>query len=111
MGLLLTWLLFSLPLTPWLLAVLVVLLSLMIESLVAHHYGLAMIFITPLALLLGEATSLTHLAVFPLIAARFHDTLLGGITGLLGGYCLQQPVLRQTINRLLRPRMMQPEAE
>lgn len=111
MGLLLTWLLFSLPLTPWLLAVLVVLLSFTIESLVVHHYGLAMIFITPLALLLGEATSLSHLAVFPLITARFHDTLLGGITGLLGGYCLQQPVLRQVVNGLLRPRLIPPEVK
>lgn len=102
LGLLLTWLLISLPLTAWSVALLVMLLSAVIESLVVRHYGLASVFITPMAILLAEAAHLGQGTASALIEARFYDTLAGGLLGLLGGLSLHWPPLRQGLSRLVR---------
>ena len=54
------------------------------EMLVVRHYGLAMIFVTPLTILLAEATQLGHETPAALLQARLFDTLLGSVVGLLG---------------------------
>jgi hypothetical protein len=46
-----------LPLTPWTVALAVTVLTLVVESLVVRHYGIAAIFITPLALLPAEGAN------------------------------------------------------
>jgi uncharacterized membrane protein YccC len=87
-GLVLAWLLFSLPPDPWLLATLVILLNFAIETLVTRNYGLAVVFITPLTVLL--AGMLQHGAPSEqLVLARMVDILLGSLCGLLGGSLLQ----------------------
>lgn len=87
-GLVLAWLLFSLPPDPWLLATLVILLNFAIETLVTRNYGLAVVFITPLTVLL--AGMLQHGAPpEQLVLARMVDILLGSLCGLLGGSLLQ----------------------
>lgn len=76
-GLLLSWGLLALPLDPWRLALMIIVLTFIVETAVVRHYGFAAIFITPLTLLLAEAVTLGHGSVSALIQARFVDTLLG----------------------------------
>ncbi len=71
-GMLLAWSLLSLPLDPWRIALLVILLVFVIESLVVRHYGLAVIFITPLTILLAEAATLGAAPLAELIAVALH---------------------------------------
>ena len=94
-GMLLAWGLLSLPLDPWRIALLVILLAFTIETLVVRHYGLAVIFITPLTLLLAEAATLGHAPLAELIESRFTDTLLGCVVGLVGGVCLHSARFRE----------------
>jgi nitrate/nitrite transporter NarK len=79
------------------------LLSVVVETLVVRHYGMAAVFITPMAILLAEAAHLGQGSAFALIEARFYDTLAGGLVGLLGGLALHLPALRQGISRLILP--------
>ena len=102
-GMLVAWGVLSLPLDPWRVAPVVMLLSFAVEWLVVRHYGLATIFITPLTILLAEAATLdaqaSHAA---LIQSRFLDTALGCTVGLLGGVVLHRPRLRAAVGRALR---------
>lgn len=101
-GLLLAWGLLLLPLNSWSIALVMMLLCFIIETAVVRHYAFAAIFITPLTILLAEAATLGHSSATPLIEARFYDTLLGCLVGLLGGVCLHSPVFRERVGRLLR---------
>ncbi len=101
-GMLFAWSLLSLPLDPWRIALLVILLVFVIESLVVRHYGLAVVFITPLTILLAEAATLGAAPLAELIASRFIDTLLGCVVGLVGGICLHSPRFRAVVGGPLR---------
>lgn len=101
-GMLLAWGLLSLPLDAWRVALLVILLAFAIETLVVRHYGLAVIFITPLTILLAEAATLGHTPLAELIASRFIDTLLGCVVGLIGGICLHNARFRTLVSGPLR---------
>ena len=102
-GLLLFWALAALlPLTPWTVALAVTALTLIVESLVVRHYGIAAVFITPLALLLAEGAQLGQTLPQGLIQARFFDTVLGCVVGLAGGACLHAPRFRQAAGGMLR---------
>jgi uncharacterized membrane protein YccC len=103
LGMLVAWGLLSLPLGPWAVAPILMLLSFTVEWLVVRHYGLATVFITPLTILLAEAARLdpqaSHAA---LIQSRFMDTMLGCAVGLLGGVVMHQPRLRAAVSQALR---------
>lgn len=101
-GLLLAWGLLALPLGPWSVALLMTLLAFVIETLVVRHYGLAVVFITPMAILLAEAAGLGHGSPTALISARFYDTALGCTVGLIGGACLHSVAFRRIIGDRLR---------
>ena len=101
-GLLLAWGLLLLPLTPWTIPLVMIVLAFCIEMLVVRHYALASIFITPLTILLVEAANLGHALPTSLVAARFWDTVLGCLVGLLGGVCLHSPRFRATLGPLIR---------
>jgi hypothetical protein len=106
-GLLLFFAIVHLPLGPWGLAAAVTALALVIEILVVRHYGLATVFITPLALLLAEAGQAMAISPLPLMQARLADTVLGAIVGLVGAACLHSARCRAVIGaalRRLRPR-------
>lgn len=103
LGLLLAAGLLALPLNPWTVALLVMLLSLLIETLIVRHYGLATVFITPLTILLAEAATLgSGASPAALMQSRFYDTVLGCVVGLLGGLVLHQPRLRALVARPLK---------
>lgn len=103
-GLLLAWgLLVVLPLESWVIAFTLMALAFIVETLVVRHYGAAVIFITPLTLLLAEAGTLGHgVSITGLIEARFIDTVLGGMVGLAGGACLHSTAFRRGGGGLLR---------
>ncbi len=101
-GLLLAWGLLLLPLTAWTIALVMIVLAFCIEMLVVRHYALASIFITPLTILLVEAPHLGQTLPTTLIAARFWDTVLGCLVGLVGGICLHSPRFRNRLSPLIR---------
>jgi len=110
-GMLLAWGIIALPLSPWGIAVMVIVLAFIIETTVVRHYGFAVIFITPLTILLAEAPTLGHLPAAELLQSRFIDTVLGCLMGLIGGICLHNARFRDTLGRQLRkltPSRLQP---
>jgi len=94
--------LLMLPLDQWSIALVMMLLTFIIESAIVRHYGFAVVFITPLTILLAEAATMGRGSPALLMQARFFDTLLGCLVGLLGGICLHSPRLRQSVGRRLR---------
>jgi uncharacterized membrane protein YccC len=102
LGLLLAWGILSLPLDAWRVALFMTALGFVIESLVVRHYGLAVVFITPMTLLLAEATQLGDGQSQAMLQARMLDTVLGSLMGLLGGLALHKPTFRARFGQLLR---------
>jgi hypothetical protein len=76
-GLAVAWALLLLPLGPWGTAATLMVLTVIIETLVVRHYAAAVVFITPLTILLAEAAILGTRTPAALIEARFIDTVLG----------------------------------
>ena len=101
-GLLISWGLLALPLDSWSIFVMMTVLVFMIETMVTRHYGVAVIFITPLAIFLADASSFGHSSSAALIHARFIDTILGCFVGLMGGICLHTPRFREVVSRWIR---------
>lgn len=101
-GLLVSWGVLMLPLDKWSISVMMMLLAFVIEIVVVRHYGFAIIFITPLTLLLAEAATLGHSSPALLIQARFFDTVLGCVVGLVGGVCLHSPRFRYVVGNQVR---------
>jgi uncharacterized membrane protein YccC len=102
LGLLLFWGLAALPLDAWRVGLLITTLSFVIETLVVRHYGLAVVFITPLSILLAEAAHLSSTHPQALMQARLVDTVLGCVMGLAGGACLHSDAVRGRVTAVLR---------
>lgn len=101
-GLFLTWGLLALPLDKWRLSLLMIALTFLVETLVVRHYGLAVVFITPLTIFLAEATHLGQGSSDAMLRARLFDIVLGSVVGLIGGVCLHSPRFRELLGRQLR---------
>ena len=101
LGLLLAWALLSVSQDRWLIASMVVLLTFIVESLVVRHYGLAVVFITPLTLFLAESASPDVVDISALMNSRFVDTLLGSVIGVAGAACIHSPSLRKRLSAML----------
>lgn len=100
-GLGVTWLLVRYAADPWAIAITITGLTFLIEMAIVRHYAFAAIFITPVAILLAEASTLGLVDSSALIAARFADTVVGALIGLAGGMCLHSPAFRQKVRRWL----------
>jgi uncharacterized membrane protein YccC len=98
-GLGLAWLLLSVPMNAWQICATMIALYFTIEMLVVRHYGLAMVFITPLTLYLADVGAGTQASAEALIASRFWDIALGSAFGLLGGWFIHH---RKSRGLLLR---------
>jgi hypothetical protein len=94
--------LLALPLEKWSIACAVIALSFVIETAVIRHYGFAVIFITPLTIFLADAATLGQEPASTIIAARFVDTVLGCLVGLIGGICLHNAGFRRVAAGLIR---------
>lgn len=87
----------------WGVAVAILIMMLCIETLVDRHYGLAVIFITPLTIFIAEYGSglpLSQQAYQNVIHARLLDTALGCLVGLSGGMVMQSTNLRVPLRRM-----------
>ncbi|MBU1364669.1 MAG: FUSC family protein [Gammaproteobacteria bacterium] len=101
-GLIVAWGLLMLPLDRWSVSLMMMALAFIIETLVVRHYGLAVVFITPLTILLADAAQLGHGASTVILEARLVDTVLGSVVGLVGGFCLHSPAFREKLGRHVR---------
>ncbi|UBM59635.1 FUSC family protein [Marinilongibacter aquaticus] len=102
LGLGLCWILLTLTQDTLVICMFVVILQLIVEILVVRNYALAVIFITPLAILLSEAASPIVNSPNTLIALRFSDILVGSILGAAGGWVLYKEKLRYATIRGLK---------
>jgi uncharacterized membrane protein YccC len=110
-GLAVTWVLVRHAADPWVIAIAVTVLTFCIETAIVRHYAFAAIFITPLTILLAEASTLGHSDSSTLILARFADTVIGTVFGLAGGVCIHSIPLHRIFRRLLRaPAADRPDA-
>ncbi|WP_435524454.1 FUSC family protein [Chryseobacterium indoltheticum] len=64
----------------------IVVLQFVVELMIVRNYGFAVIFITPLTLLLIEVGSTVHHQVENLMEARLLDTIIGSLMGLAAGF-------------------------
>lgn len=87
----------------WGVALAILLMMLCIESLVDRHYGLAVIFITPLTIFIAEYGSglpFTEQAYQSVIQARLFDTAIGCLVGLAGAVVMHSTNLRVPLRRM-----------
>src|SRR5687768_8855043 len=101
-GLIVAWGLLMLPLDKWSISMIMMALAFVIEVAVVRHYGFAVIFITPLTILLAEAATFGQGSAASLVQARFFDTVLGCIVGFIGGICLHSRRFRDVVGRQMR---------
>jgi hypothetical protein len=101
-GLGLAWGMLTLPLDKWSVSLLMMALAFIIEMLVVRHYGLAAVFITPLTILLADATQLGQGSTNAILEARLVDTVLGSLVGFIGGLCLHSLSFRDRVGRQIR---------
>ncbi|MBO9665920.1 MAG: FUSC family protein, partial [Bdellovibrio sp.] len=94
LGVGLCWVILSVANTPLSICVSIITLQFIIEMLVLRNYGLAVIFITPMTILLTEAgRPLIHDPNL-LIETRFWDIALGSAIGAVGGWVIHHEKLR-----------------
>jgi uncharacterized membrane protein YccC len=91
-GMGLAWVIFSLEPSLWMLAWLILLLSFVIEILVTRNYGYAVIFVTPLTIILAEAANASQ-DINAVILLRMTNVVLGSAVGFLGGWLLHQKAM------------------
>lgn len=101
-GLAVSWGLLALPLDPWRIAGLIIVLAFIVETAIVRHYAFAAVFITPLTIMLGDAATLQQGSATELVSTRFFDTVLGSLMGLAGGVALHSAALRRHTGPPLR---------
>ncbi|TDE53004.1 FUSC family protein [Flavobacterium sp. GT3P67] len=101
-GLGLAWLLLLFKMTPLTICICIIVLQFIIEMLIVRHYGLAVIFITPLTLFLAEAGSAMVVDATTLISVRFMDIFLGSCIGAIAGWFLHDEELRHKAENQIR---------
>ena len=86
----------------WGVAIAVLMMMLCIESLVDRHYGLAVIFITPLTIFIAEygSVSLVQPVAEEVIRVRMLDTTIGCVVGLSGGLAIHSKRLRVPLRQI-----------
>ncbi len=97
-----SWML-SWGLSIWGVALAILIMMLCIETLVDRHYGLAVIFITPLTIFIAEYGSglpFSESAYQEVIRTRLFDTVIGCLVGLSGGVVMHSTNLRIPLRRI-----------
>lgn len=83
----------------------ITLLQFIVEYLVVRNYGLAVIFISVLAVFLGEAGSVATVSGKEVFMARLLDIAIGSVIGVAGGWIVYDQRLRyQALHRIRRSR-------
>lgn len=94
LGLVVCWLLLNIIHSKILICVFIILLQLVVELLVVRNYALAVIFITPMAILLSEAANPLIENPNVLITLRLQEIVIGSSLGALGGWILHKEKIR-----------------
>ena len=87
-GLGLCWIILLLVKKIWIICLVIVILQFILEILVPRNYAVAVIFITPLTILLTEASNPLINNPNMFISIRFFNTLLGSSIGAIGGWVI-----------------------
>lgn len=93
-GLGLSWVLLHLSNEPIVMVLMIMALQFIIEVLISRQYVLAVIFITPMTILLSEAASLDFSHIGDLIMLRFYEICIGAVIGAIGGFVIHKELLR-----------------
>lgn len=102
LGLCLCWLALSISETPLSICISIILLQFIVELLIVRHYALAVIFITPMTILLSEAGNPLLSDPNHLLSARVTDIIVGSLIGAVGGWLIYHEKLRQSAIRQIR---------
>lgn len=94
-GIGLCWLILSFAQTPLALCLSIIALQFIIEMLVVRNYAFAVIFITPLTILLTEAGNPLIFKPELIIPARLDNIIIGSAIGALGGWAIYHEQLRE----------------
>ncbi len=100
-GLVVAALIFSLPINQWELALWIFVLQFFIELLIVRNYGLAVIFITPLTIIMAGA-AMEDMLSERLVYFRLVDITLGSLIGFMGGWVIHHPHFFKKIEARIR---------
>lgn len=100
-GMGLTWILLTLNMNQLQVIICIMVLQFIIQMLILRNYALAVIFITPMTILLADS-DIGYLDVNELIYIRMKDITLGSLIGALGGWVIYHEKLRLKAIRKLR---------
>lgn len=98
----LTWCIVGLQPNPLALVIILASLQVIIEMLIVKNYMLATIFITPLTILLAEASTGMHLDPDVLMKMRLLDTVIGSVIGWIAGWFLHHESIVNNLEKQIR---------
>lgn len=107
MGLVLCWIVLSITKTTLAICFAIIILQFIIETLVGRNYVLAVIFITPITILLTEISNplLNNPSVF--ISIRFWNIVVGSLIGAVGGWIIyHEQIHHNTIRKIRKARVL-----
>lgn len=106
-GLGIAWLIFSYVTSPLWICICIITLQIIVEILITRHYALAVMFLTPMGILLAETGSSTSLEPDYLLQMRFLEILIGSAIGCIGGWFLYNERIRfNSIKHLRRSKVV-----
>lgn len=97
------WCLFSLHPNYWVLALSMIFFQFVVELLIVKNYGAAVIFITPLTVIMAEITS-ADMSTAVLLEHRLVDISIGSTIGILGGTIFHRTSLLKSIESRMNAR-------
>ncbi|ASM34942.1 integral membrane protein [Campylobacter sputorum subsp. bubulus] len=97
LGIILTYFLLSVYLNSYEIAILIAVLTFLIEFSVVRNYGIAAIFITPLTVYMAEINGVISGNATDLIVTRLEDIIFGSFVGFIGGVCLHSIKFRNIV--------------
>ena len=97
------WWLFSLQPNYWVLALSMIFFQFVVELLIVKNYGAAVIFITPLTVIMAEFTS-ANMSTAVLLEHRLIDISIGSAIGIIGGTIFHRTSLLKSIESRMNAR-------
>ncbi len=101
-GIGLLWLILLMKPKAYEVAIIIMVLQFVIEFLIVRNYGFAVVFITPLTILLAEMGNPYQYSVNELMEARVIETIIGSLIGLLAGFILHKQNLINQLEKKVR---------
>lgn len=89
------------PMSDWTAALTILTLLFVIEFLIPRNYALAVIFITPMTILLAETVTAQSAGGSTMVWARLLDTVIGSLVGFLGAALMHHPTSRGALVTLM----------